>query len=89
MRKILIIMSVLTYSTVSADEYIGNFSGNMFDGDSINNEFSLMNNEFYPYGLKNQFGVYANEFSPYGYKNQFSTMGPRLYGGPFDENDDY
>ncbi len=70
-----------------ADEYIGNLSGNMFDGESINNEFSLMNNEFYPYSLKNQFGPYGNEFSPYSPKNQFSTMGPRLYGGPFDEDE--
>ena len=53
---------------------------------SINNEFALINNPFYPYSLTNSFGPYGNEFSPYSPKNEFSTMGPRLYGGPFDED---
>ena len=85
MKKLTIAL-MLMCTSASADEYIGNLSGNMFDGESINNEFALINNPFYPYSLTNSFGPYGNEFSPYSPKNEFSTMGPRLYGGPFDED---
>lgn len=89
MRKFIIFwVTITTTSIASAGEYIGRLGGNMFCGDCSANEFSLMNNQFYPYGLKNSFGPYGNEFSPYSGKNQFSTMGPALYGEDLSGEDD-
>ena len=45
MKKLTIAL-MLMCTSANADEYIGNLSGNMFDGESINNEFALINNPF-------------------------------------------
>lgn len=69
-----------TAQSSHGDEYLGNLSGNQFDGESINNEFAPINNPYNANSLTNRFGPYGNHFSPYSPYNRFSTNGPAIYG---------
>lgn len=88
MRKLFLAMALLSSTGAAAEDYIGNLSGNRFDPDSINNPWSKWNNCFYADSPCNRFGPYGNRFSPYSMNNRFSTEGPRVYGGPFDGDDE-
>ena len=89
MRKLICILAILASSSAVADDYIGSLSGNRFTPDGIRNPWSKWNNPFYADSPRNPFGPYGNRFSPYSPYNEFSTQGPRVYGGPFEDQSAY
>ena len=58
--------------------YLGQWSTNEFDPDSINNPFGA-GNKFSPNSINNEFGKYGSEFSPNSPRNPFATDAPKLY----------
>lgn len=82
MRKIIILLTCLLASTISAwaGDYLGRLGSNPFCADCSANEFAPMNNPFNPNSLRNRFGPYGNPFSPYSPYNRFATQTPAIYG---------
>ena len=81
LRMAIISFAFLATATSSCGgEYLGNMSGNHFDGESINNPFAPINNPYNANSLENDFGPYGNHYSSYSPYNRFSTSGPEIYG---------
>jgi len=58
--------------------YLGQWSANEFDPDSISNPFGA-GNQFNANSINNEFGKYGSEFSPNSPRNPFATDTPKLY----------
>ena len=58
--------------------YLGQWSANKFNADSISNPFGA-GNRFNPNSINNEFGKYGSKFSPYSTRNSFTTEAPKLY----------
>lgn len=61
-------------------EYLGRYSVNKYDPDSISNPYGAYGNPYSPSSVKNRFGPYGNPFSHYSVNNPYAIATPRLFG---------
>lgn len=61
-------------------EYLGTFSSNEFDPDSVSNPFGTYGSEFSPDSINNPFGIFGSPYSPSSVNNPYATDTPKLYG---------
>ena len=58
--------------------YLGNVMHNVFDPDSLANEYGEYGNPYSAKSIFNQYGTYGNPYNPLSPYNQFSRTPPRF-----------
>jgi hypothetical protein len=59
--------------------YLGRYSANKFDPESVSNQFGTYGSQFSPTSINNQFGNYGSRFSPSGAMNPFGFGQPMRF----------
>lgn len=65
-------------------KYLGKFSANRYDPDSVSNPFGRYGSPFSPDSINNPFGPYGSPFSPSSARNPYApaTPGPARLAAP-------
>ena len=70
---------LLTWCIYAEDDYLGEYSSNPYDSDSVSNPYGQYGSEFSPDSINNPFGQYGNPYSPNSATNPYATDTPKLY----------
>lgn len=85
--KLLLLTAALliSISSISAANFIGNYNTNQYDSNSVTNSYGQYGSPYNSDSINNPYGQYG---SPYSYKsatNPYATDAPKLY----DQNGNY
>lgn len=79
-RRFLLRLSCLALAApAAAQTYLGNFSANRFDPNSISNPHGIYGSPSAPNGVNNPYSPYGSPFSPTSARNPFATQAPMLF----------
>src|SRR5262245_51450126 len=78
-----IVRTILIYvgltSGAVAQNYIGQYGGNLYDPNSTSNPYGTYGSQFGPNSVNNPYGTYGSPYSPYSATNPYATQAPQLY----------
>lgn len=60
-------------------EYLGEYSSNLYDSDSVSNPYGQYGSEYSPNSINNPYGQYGSPYSPKSANNPYATNTPKLY----------
>jgi len=64
---------------VAADDYLGEYSSNPYDPDSVSNPYGSHGSSYSPNSINNPYGQYGSPYSPQSATNPYATDAPSLY----------
>ena len=77
---------LLTWCFYAEDDYLGEYSSNPYDSDSVSNPYGQYGSEFSPDSINNPFGQYGSPYSPNSATNPFAIEPPKIYAPKNDFN---
>lgn len=87
MNTILCVLVVLTtlFSSLSAVTYLGNYNGNPYDANSVNNPYGRHGSQYSSNSINNPYSQYGSPYSNKSTTNPYAIDAPKLY----DQNGNY
>ena len=78
-KSIVIAFVALSSSTVAKAEYLGQYSTNPYETDSVSNPYGEYGSEYSEDSIKNPYSKYGSKYSSESVNNPYATDTPKLY----------
>jgi hypothetical protein len=75
-----VLLPVCTFAPAGAQQYLGNYSSNPYDPNSVSNAYGA-GSPYNPDSITNTYGAYGGAYSNRSVANPYATNAPRLYDG--------